>query len=195
MWSSDSEVLENGRTRRFRILLDSETLSFEEVVQHWRTDEAFRTFFSGELARDPHRAFLWETPPVTRDTFDRPFEFVLMESRTLAAMPPDPHSFSEPLKSAENGIATFWNLGGDALLVAPQAEASDDVYAHLAAFVRGAPGSQRHAFWRAVAAALQERLGHEPVWLSTSGLGVAWVHARLDERPKYYNHADYLRHP
>jgi hypothetical protein len=26
----------------------------------------------------------------------------------------------------------------------------------------------------------------KPVWFSTSGMGVAWLHFRLDERPKYY---------
>lgn len=30
-----------------------------------------------------------------------------------------------------------------------------------------------------------------PIWLSTSGLGVYWLHVRLDTRPKYYNHDEY----
>jgi hypothetical protein len=28
----------------------------------------------------------------------------------------------------------------------------------------------------------------KPVWFSTSGMGVAWLHFRLDERPKYYTY-------
>jgi len=32
-------------------------------------------------------------------------------------------------------------------------------------------------------------------WLSTSGLGIAWLHVRLDERPKYYTHAPYRSPP
>ena len=28
----------------------------------------------------------------------------------------------------------------------------------------------------------------KPVWLSTSGMGVAWLHFRLDQRPKYYTY-------
>lgn len=27
-----------------------------------------------------------------------------------------------------------------------------------------------------------------PIWLSTSGLGVYWLHMRLDRRPKYYTY-------
>ena len=30
-----------------------------------------------------------------------------------------------------------------------------------------------------------------PLWLSTNGLGVAWLHARIDARPKYYSHRPY----
>jgi hypothetical protein len=29
------------------------------------------------------------------------------------------------------------------------------------------------------------------MWLSTSGLGVAWLHIRLDSTPKYYQHQPY----
>jgi hypothetical protein len=28
-------------------------------------------------------------------------------------------------------------------------------------------------------------------WVSTSGLGVPWVHVRLDERPKYFQFGPY----
>ena len=33
--------------------------------------------------------------------------------------------------------------------------------------------------------------GEAPTWVSTEGSGVAWLHARLDARPKYYHHAPY----
>jgi hypothetical protein len=67
------------------------------------------------------------------------------------------------------------------------------VYGHLAAFVRGAPAEQREALWRTVGDALSRRLGAKPVWLSTAGAGVSWLHVRLDDRPKYYGHAPYRR--
>ena len=31
-------------------------------------------------------------------------------------------------------------------------------------------------------------LGSQPLWLSTAGGGVDWLHMRLDKRPKYYRH-------
>ena len=67
-------------------------------------------------------------------------------------------------------------------------------YAHLAAFVREAPETQVRAFGAAVGSAMLARMaevGDKPIWLSTSGLGVAWLHARLYSRPKYYTHGPY----
>ena len=29
-------------------------------------------------------------------------------------------------------------------------------------------------------------------WLSTSGLGISYLHVRIDKRPKYYSHQEYL---
>jgi len=42
-----------------------------------------------------------------------------------------------------------------------------------------------------VGAALERQLGAQPVWLNTSGLGIYWLHIRLDSSPKYYTHAPY----
>ena len=39
--------------------------------------------------------------------------------------------------------------------------------------------------------AVAARLSDRPLWLSTSGAGVAWLHVRLDDRPKYIQHAPY----
>ena len=92
-------------------------------------------------------------------------------------------------------VAGFWNLGGDAFLVAPCPRAPPGAYphayAHLAAFARTAPADQQQAFWRAVGAAVAENLAERPLWVSTNGLGVAWLHVRLDEWPKYYTYEPY----
>jgi protoheme ferro-lyase len=48
-----------------------------------------------------------------------------------------------------------------------------------------------HEIWRLVAEAVEARLGSAPMWLSTAGLGVHWLHVRLDSRPKYDRHRVY----
>ncbi len=127
---------------------------------------------------------------MTAATISRPFEFVLLDSPGLARRP-DAEAFAEHFRAGEAGVVTFANLGGDAILVVPCPVAEPSAYGHLAAFVRGAPEPQQHALWRSVDEAMARRIGTKPVWLSTAGAGVSWLHVRLDDRPKYYGYGPY----
>jgi hypothetical protein len=194
MWETQVDVLDDGRVHHVGLLRDGAGLSYADVVEYWRTDEPFRAFFVALLAEVRFEAYFWETPPVTRATAVGMFEFVLVDSPELAALAPEPGAFAGHFTPSQP-VATFANLGGDALLVAPAPQGPPAAYAHLAAFARQAPMEQQHALWRAVGAAAAQRLSPAPLWLSTSGLGVAWLHVRLDERPKYYTYAPYRSQP
>ena len=86
---------------------------------------------------------------------------------------------------------TFPNLGRDAVMVVPCPVGDPSIYGHLASFIRNAPESQLHRFWIAIADAMNQRISARPVWLSTAGMGVSWLHVRLDDRPKYYGYAPF----
>ena len=125
-----------------------------------------------------------------------PFEFVLVNDMGLYGFAnyADPYTFAEQLKTCPDKphAVVFLNLGGDAKLVSPKNEDNGDKhrYGHLAAFLRKAPTHQIQGVWKTVAqTSYQEELGiqaPEPVWLSTAGGGVKWLHFRFDNRPKYY---------
>ena len=79
-------------------------------------------------------------------------------------------------------------------MVVPCPSSDDTTYSSLGAFMRTASDDQINAFWSRVGSeALQHwsRRKEEKVWMSTSGLGVYWLHLRLDSRPKYYTHDPY----
>jgi hypothetical protein len=188
------ETLEEGRVRKIAVQRGGAPLSFADTIEFWQHDQPFRAYLIAILAEAPFPAYFWECPPVTGATVTRSFEFVLVDSPLLAGLLPDPQAFSSHFAAGE-AVATFRNLGRDAVLVAPSPAGPADIYPHLAAFSRGAPIEQQHALWRAVGTALADHMGAAPVWLSTSGLGVAWLHVRLDSRPKYYSYLPYRRPP
>jgi len=191
MWTPRSEQLANGRVIRVAIDLDSFPVSYADVLRRWQDDADFRSMFIGLLADSPFSAFRWETPPITTATASRPFEFVLLDSPGLANNP-DADTFAEHFSAgSECGVVEFPNLGKDAIMVVPCPKGPIAAYGHIGAFVRQAPEPQRHALWELVGAAMQRRLGTKPVWLSTAGAGVSWLHMRLDDRPKYYGYAPY----
>ncbi len=177
-------ILQDGRVHQMVLLGDGAALTYAHVLTGWRSDEDFRRFFSGVLADAPFGAYFWETPPVTEASQDRAFECIFADSPALAAMQLDQTAFAEHFTGED--VAGFWNLSHDAYLIAPA-----HPYPHLATFARTAPMAVQHSFWRAVGDAAAEQMSERPLWLSTSGLGIAWLHVRLDAAPKYYTHAAY----
>ncbi len=191
MWSSRIEQVSTDLIIRVQIELDSLPVPYVEVLKRWESDREFRTFYLGLLAESPFPAFRWETPPITALTANRSFEFVLVNSPELDRTA-DVEAFGEHFKiESESQVVEFANLGKDAVLVVPCPLASHSAYGHIGAFVRNAPVPQQHALWARVGTAMQRRLGTKPVWLSTAGAGVSWLHVRLDDRPKYYVFAPY----
>lgn len=170
----------------------SRELAFREVIDLSVNDKGFREYFTSVVCGSSFDAFFWETPPVTAATLDRPFKFVLVESSSLAGLRSDPKPFASHFSSKRDAaVLTFPNLGGVAILVVPAPLADDSCYTHLARFLRTAPASQVDAFWQAVGRAMRDRISAAPIWLSTAGFGVSWLHLRLDSRPKYYRHVPY----
>ncbi|MDH3283575.1 MAG: hypothetical protein OEQ13_02450 [Acidobacteriota bacterium] len=192
-WSARLDEECAGRVLRTAILRDGASLGYSDAIDLWQHDASFRRFFISLLADAPLPAYFWEMPPVTTASSGRAFEFVLVESRDLARLRPDPRPFESRFNRAhgDDEVLEFPNLGRDADLVVPCPRAPPAAYPHLAAFARRAPERQQHALWRAVGSALERRLREEPTWLSTAGLGVSWLHVRLDSFPKYYTYGPY----
>jgi hypothetical protein len=142
------------------------------------------------LAESPRTAFRWETPAVMAARLATAFQFALIERPGLTAQA-DPHAFASHFADPSAGAVAFPSMGADAILVAPTPLAPPEACAHLAVFTRMAPIHQQHALWQQVGRSMAGRVGERPVWLSTAGAGVAWLHARLDDRPKYDRHAAY----
>lgn len=120
-----------------------------------------------------------------------------------------------PLISWFFKITLLPRIGKDAVLVAPcpgivvqdkdtGRMIDNHAAGHLGAFLRHAPLELIHTLFRAVGVAMMQRLQtlekdgfhghrkeHKKIWLSTSGLGVPWVHIRIDASPKYYTWEPY----
>jgi hypothetical protein len=180
--------------RQYGILEDGSPVSFRRFLELLETDNVFGHWYAETLAAFDAEAFYWELPPLTTETVDRDAEFVLIEAPMLARFPPEPAPFSSYFDRApDEDVIVFPNLGGDAVMVVPCPRGPDEHYPHLAAFLRGADRQQVRALWRVTAQEMLRRVGTRPTWLSTAGGGVAWLHIRLDSRPKYYSYEPYRR--
>lgn len=193
MWNTAIELLNGGRAQKVRIHDGDRVLPYAAVLEGWRTDAGFRAFFNQLLADAPFAACFWETPPVTRASLDQSFECVIVDSPALAGVTSERAAFAAYFDSADDTVTDFPNLGRDALLVAPCPQGSEQAYPHLAAFVRDGPVAQQQALWQRVGECVASRLTDRPLWVSTAGLGVYWLHVRLDSFPKYYTWRPYTQ--
>jgi hypothetical protein len=195
MWSAHTEQLSEGDVLRIRILQQSSPVTLNEVIRGWSENRQFRSFFIELLARVPFVDYRWETPASTKSSAAQNFEFVVVNSPGLADTA-EPSAFAEHFarSTTSNGVVSFYNLGKDACLIVPCPIASPEVYRHLGTFVRQAPEEQKHKLWKMVGTEMTRNLGKVPIWLSTAGAGVSWLHVRIDQRPKYYVHAPYRKH-
>lgn len=192
MFDAIYEILAD-RVHKYVLTRNGESIPYADALNLWQSDELFRSFFLSLLSDSPFLAYRWETPPITIETATRRFEFVLLNAPSLARTA-DIQTYADHFDddNSNEGIVAFENLGKDAILVAPSPRGEDSAYSDLAAFVRGAPECQRHALWRIVGQNMQQKISCRPLWLNTAGGGVAWLHVRLDSRPKYYGYAPYL---
>ena len=157
------------------------------------------------IKKSGYEALFFETRPASSiSSIRKQFEVVLVDApelkRFVEAGGPDEKAFAEHLTCVPDSetCCAFPNLGGDANLVVPRITGGTGakVYGHLGAFVRGASEREVRQLWHTTAREYIRTLENAEdkdrnIWLSTSGMGVAWLHIRLDSTPKYYTYTPF----
>lgn len=162
--------------------------SFDAWLDALTDPEQARTFAASLARLVPYAAIAWELPPLTTASLSEPFACAVLDHPALARVTADRRPFADHLRG---DVAVFENLGRDALLVAPVPRGPDRNYAHLMVFLRRAGPDEHAVLFGALARAIRGRLSRERLWVSTAGMGVSWLHLRLDRRPKYYRYRPY----
>lgn len=181
----------SGKLLKLQLWEEETPLSFRQFLNSLAQSPEFCHFYNRLLAESPFEAFFWEHPVLSPETLDRPYECMLIRSNTLFDILPESRSFAEHFQNAAP-VVDFPNRRGDAHLIVPTPIAEENHYTHLARFIRHAPKEQQAALWQKVGETTLSILQKSsPRWLSTAGLGVYWLHIRLDTRPKYYRHQPY----
>jgi hypothetical protein len=152
----------------------------------------------------PNGLFL-EMPPITLENYtSMSFEITLVPYPEFSNLQPNYSPFKEKFdfscdsSGVRKSVVTFLNLAGDSLLIVPcpvfDEGGKPRDFGHLMKFVQLAEPRLMLELWRRVAEEVVQWLTAHPgqrLWVSTSGLGVSWLHLRLDTRPKYYHYLPY----
>lgn len=189
MWKP-FEIESSSQNTKFGISEDGDPVSNRNFLKLLRDSQEFREFYNGFLADSGYDAFFWENKPMTDDTLDDDYECNIINTDFLTGRSPDSQTFNQYFEENKN-VVTFPNLANDAELIVPTPKKEDSCYTHIGSFVRKAGEDQIDDLWRITGNETLQSIGSKPKWLSTSGLGVFWLHIRIDTIPKYYQTKEY----
>lgn len=178
---------------RLTIKEGDQILSFAQVIQHWVNSSAFRDFYTSTLLQHGGNGCFWEHPRLNKETVDQAYECVISRTDTFSRLAANFNPFKNAVQAGKT-ISVFPNLTGVAQLIVPAPTGAGDFNGRdLIAFLKTADEARCHKLWivvgQQVTAAIAE--GSSFQFLSTHGLGVLWLHIRLEQRPKYYHHRPY----
>jgi hypothetical protein len=177
---------QNENTVRFRLKKEYQNLSFKEVFKLWRDNADFIEFYKDELIKLNYQAFYWEHPAIKEAFLDKNYECILQRSKPLEHLASNESAFKDYLDSKEK-VVDFMNLGKNARLIVPTKKTDRAIYNHLGLFIRLAEKEQIiEVFKRVGVSIFKEIKTQKLIWLNTAGLGVIWLHIRMDTKPKYY---------
>lgn len=181
-----------GNVLRYTLSNEHGKLTYRDVLDLWRGDTQFTDFYISLFKKCGFSSYVWETPPVSFNTLDHAFEFVLCNTPAASQLP-DRDTYSSYFDTSEStdGVVAFNNLGGDALLVTPSPMRATADYSNFTAFFRESPLSQQRGLWRELSKHIRARISDQPIWVSVAAGGISWLHVRLDSTPKYYRYATY----
>lgn len=100
----------------------------------------------------------------------------------------DYSSFLEYIEKSKNKYVTsFWNLSRTTRLVIPIPRKNKN-FCTLNKFCKNASKTHQNNFWKKVALEIKKyKKNHKKVYLSTHGLGIPYLHIRIEDNPKYYH--------
>lgn len=156
-------------------------MSWEDKIKSW-LDGEIQTYPSDKI----NKRFFYETSPITKNMKEK-YQGVFIKSDALDKMKEDYSSFSQNIKKSENSdVTSFYNLSKSAYLVIPIPRKSKQ-FTTLKDFMDNASERQQRNLWKEVAQSIIMMLKkYDKVWVSTHGLGVPYLHIRIDTNPKYY---------
>lgn len=171
---------------KLQISIEGKRLSFREVFELWQTDNDFTDFYAAGLLHKTGNSFFWEHPPLFTEDLDNEYEVTLRKAKSFDRKKLNEDAFREHFEEGKEVVA-FDNLGKSARLVVPVKIKEGETYKHLGAFLQNGSPSQIMSLFKETGIQIDKELrSGKQIWLSTAGLGVSWLHVRLDIYPKYY---------
>jgi hypothetical protein len=121
----------------------------------------------------------FEVDGISLKNLQKSFIFHLYNAYKLSRELPDSSAY-EKYFDTNKKFVNFWNLSHSTILICPNKFVAKNP-THLLSFLQ--TSDYNHLLWKYVG----KMLSNKPIYLNTHGLGISWLHVRLEWVPKYYH--------
>lgn len=160
--------------------MKTKTIKWKDKLKEWKTG------IPQKYPSNITKRFFYRTSVCNAKKTNKYIE-TYTESNSLEALTQNYKPFEKHLITPKNKYVTsFVNLTGDSILIIPT-PIKDKDYTTMKDFVDNAPLEQQQELWKHVAECAEKMLTIvDEIYINTHGLGVSYLHVRLDTTPKYY---------
>ena len=191
-----NSILNNSNIIKIKIYKDSIMVTWDQILYLWKNSNKFIKFFIDLIKSTQFDNFFWECPPINLKNIQyQNFECYIINSNNNFGKASDNSFKSYFNENPSKKIISFYNPSRSCLLIVPcpLEEIEKNCYLNISTFIKHAPKPQIYILWKQISTLLKKQLkNNHHIWLNTHGLGVPWLHVRLDTIPKYY-HLSYLK--
>jgi len=200
-------------TTRFKISDDGRIVTNRQLPVLLQNDDEFVNVLSATIAGyDPTTlpGLFFESKPIYKQTLDEEYEFVLISTDKFLGKRQNNKTFKKYWDSYDyQGTSRkysriFPSLSKRSTMITPVPRKEDgeylNYYSNLQDFLIHGLTYDIRAFWNTWGKGLEDwyikiQDGDVPkVCVNTAGLGVYFLHGRLDPKPKYYKFVEYREH-
>ena len=183
----------------YRIIEDKSYLTYAKFYELIRSSPKLIYDIISILKSSIFESYYLEFNPVSWNLLqERIFEFVIIKTSGFISKT-DIITFGESnINTNSNNIYTFFNLSKKSILFSPcyNHNYNINIYNNICTFLRSCNLEQQFLLFSTVFSQYILQLKNNQnklLWLSTHGKGVAWLHFRLDDSPKYISYSSYKK--
>jgi hypothetical protein len=152
--------------------------------------DKIKLWSSGSIQKYPeniNKRFFYQTSICDKNLSNEYKEIFITSDKLESITKQDFKPFTEYFSKTKNKyVISFLNLSKTSLLIVPIPR-EKKIFTTLKDFIDNASKKQQIEFWKHVADCIQKMLTIvDKVYVNTHGLGVYYLHVRIDIKPKYY---------
>jgi hypothetical protein len=181
----------------YRIIQDKHFLTYQKFYESIGLTTKLVYDIISTLKSTSSESYFLEFKPVSWDLLGETFfEYVIIKTSGFIRKT-DIITFGESnLNTNTNNIYTFYNLSKSSILISPcyNHNYNINIYNNIGTFMRSLNLEQQFLLFVTVFTQYLTQLKknqNKLLWLSTHGKGVAWLHFRIDNSPKYISYPYY----